>query len=526
MNLHHRPLFLLTIVYIFGIICAVQASLCQVVGMVVVGVMLFAGTLRFPRTVPRPVLGVLVAVFAVGFIRTGLYSRVPADDVSRYAEGKLVHLTGTVASDPESSGGRTSFVMDAARVRTYVGEYRTTGRVQVSLYRSQYGEDVSVPAPSYGEMLTIHGRLRVPMAALSSSGFDYGRYLARQRVFCTLSAGENEVAILAPAPRSVNAVASRFRSMLERTTGRLFPPIHGGLLLGILLGNYASLPLSVQSGFMRSGTMHLLAASGYNCGIVVLMVGWIMRKLTAPRSLTHLLLIISLWIFTLVVGPSPSIVRAAVMVSAFLTAYLLWRAPDMINVVFFAALIILAANPLSLFDVGFQLSFAAVLSIVLMMPMVEGLLTIDHAANRRSSVPIRCVMWLLQVLCETIALSLSAMLATWPITAYYFNYLSILSIPANVFTALLVIALTVTGVSSLALGLIWMPLGRIAASAASWVAGSMLTVVERLGSQPWSSLSVRSPSIAVIAIYYLAMLGVLEYAHRKAACAKRTARAD
>jgi len=530
MNLHHRPLFPFAIAYIAGIVCASEWRIHPFAGVGIAAGVFLAGCALSAKVGSRPVLGVLGAVFVLGFIRTAVYWQIPPGDISRYAEGKLVYLTGDVVSDPEPLGDAVRFVVRSHRLRTYTGEYPASGRVMVTLYAPRHeSKAVRRGGPFYGETVRIHGRLCKPPPPTNPGRPDYAEYLAHKRVYCTLSAGMEQAKVLRPAQCSLKWAASRFKAHLTAKALELFrPPVYARLLLGILLGNYASLPLDVQAAFMRSGTMHLLAASGYNCGVIIGIFGYLMRRLTTPRAAMHWLLIALLWGFTLIAGPGPSIVRAAVMVSAFLAAYLLWRAPDMVNIVLFAGLLILGANPLSLYDAGFQLSFAAVLGIVLILPLIkpkarEWLAPTWKRGEKPPGRIARWTLWAARNIVAAVLLSIVAAVATWPIAAYYFNYVSSVNIIANAFTAVLVLFLTAAGIAALFLGSIWSALGHIAALPGTALAGTMLGVVTELGSHPWSSFSVRSPSPIFIALYYLVLLGVLEYAYRQAACAQRMA---
>ena len=528
MNLHHRPLFLFTIVYICGIVCAVQSGMHVLAGFAVAGGLFLAGCAVPANVIPRPVVLVLAAFFAVGFIRAGAFLQVPLNDVSQHAEDKLVYLTGTIASDPEPLGDRTRFVLKANKVGTYTGEYPISGQTMVTLYQPRYGQK-SLPIPSYGETIMIHGRLRKPQPASYPGAMDYGKYLVHKRIFCTLSGSLDEVKTLKPAAWSLKWIAVKLKTTLTSKAFQLFPPVHAMLLIGILLGDYASLPSDVQVAFMRSGTLHLLAASGYNCGVVIGIFGFLLHRVTSPRKATHWLLIALIWMFALIVGPGPSILRAAVMVTAFLAAYLFKRAPDMINIVFFSCLVILGANPLMLYDVGFQLSFAAVLAIVLILPMPFFERVNDWFAPVRRhgrKPPGRLIRWMLSLaryIAAAILLAAVVFIVTWPITAYYFNYISTVSLFANALVALLVVALTAAGIAALSLGWIWSALGHIVAPIVMGISGLMLGIVIGLGMHPWSSISVRSPSPVFIFIYYLVLLGVLEYVYRKTASVKTMA---
>jgi len=516
-----RPLFLITIAFVGGIVCAAQETLRPLAGLVVTAGILLAGALIPRKLVPRPIIGMVAAVFIIGFVRTACWRQTPPGDISQYAEGKLVYLTGTVASDLEPVGNNIHFVLRTTGVKNYVGEYPASGNVMVTLYRSSFTDD-GMKAPSYGEVIRIHGRLRNPPEPSNPGAFDYSTYLARKRVFCVLSANGSELAVVQTPTWNLARLGASFKQVLVSRASRLFPPVHSALLLGILLGNYAALPLHIQGAFMRSGTMHLLAASGYNCAVIVGIFGWILHRLTTPRVVTHWVLIGLLWGFTLVVGASPSIVRAAVMVTAFLIAYLIWRAADMVNLVLFAGLVILGVNPMSLYDVGFQLSFSAVLGIVLLMPLVQKVIhnwltATWYADLKPPSRFSRLVLYGAQDIVLALALSIVAGLWTVPITMYYFNYLSTVSILANALVALLVVLLTAVGIAALALGAIWLPLGHAAAVLGTAITEAMLRIVVGLGNHPWSSLSVPSPKPILLAVYYLVLLGVSDYAYRKAA---------
>ncbi len=499
----------------------------------VVGLLLCAGVfagLLARKTVARPVVAMLIAVFAIGFIRTSMHRQIPEGDISRYAEGKLVQLTGAIVSDVDPMEDDARFALRAMRIKTYTGEFAAHGLVQVRVRRSQYSEEKGT-IPCYGQTVRIHGRLVLPHGASNPGAFDYGHYLARKQVFCTISGYASEVEILKPAAGSPRAVALRFRTALGDMAARILPPTDAALLMGILFGGYASLPLDVQAAFMRSGTMHLLAASGYNCAIVIIIFGWILRKLTVPRTVTHWMLIALVWLFTLVAGPCPSIVRAAVMVTVFLLAYLIWRAPDTYNIVCAAILVILGINPMDLYDIGFQLSFSAVFAIITTMPLVEPpvrrwLTLSPRVWEKRPDWISARTTYLSQDITIAVVVSTVAGIWTWPITCYYFNYLSLVAVIANALVALLIVMLTAAGIVALVLGWIWLPLGHAAGMAAGFITEAVLRIVTGLGTHPWSSLSVRSPHPGLIALYYLALIGVLEYAHRKASRSQGVARTD
>ncbi|MGB9589031.1 MAG: ComEC/Rec2 family competence protein, partial [Armatimonadota bacterium] len=335
-----------------------------------------------------------------------------------------------------------------------------------------------------------------------------------------------DLSVLSRPRKNLVWVATRARSLLESRTLALFPSVEGKLILGILLGNYALLSPEMQIAFMKSGTMHLLAASGFNCGIIVGIFGYLMYKLTIPRTVRHLLLIALLWMFAIMVGAGPSIIRATVMVSAFLAAYLLWRYPDLPNLVLFAALVILGVNPLALFDVGFQLSFTAVLAIMLVMPLVNPWIQTFFspliATSRTAFHPHRWILSASLCIVTAVALSMASTIGTWPITAHYFNYVSVVAVLANAITALLVVLLTGIGLTALAASVLSPVIAYPFSLVGKLLADLMLAVVMELGSHSWSCISVSSPSWVFMFLYYALVLWVLTHVSKTNGAIKGT----
>lgn len=516
MKLHTRPLFIFAAAYILGIISATFLHAGPLLG-VGFGIGLYILLLLLPsRIMHRWVAAIIACVFVIGFVHTFVWMSVPSGDVSEYAKGKMVTVVGRVVSDPQVNNDRISFILSNSGIKTYVGEYPVSGRTMMSVYVPRYLHETP-RIPCYGETVRVHGRLSKPLPPSNAGSSNYKQYLARQRVFSTLSATCRDIVTVDPPRWSVTGIAMSFKSALSLRTSELFSHMHSELLLGILLGEYAGLPIDIQNMFMRSGTMHLLAASGYNCGIVVGIFGCLMYRLTAPRTWRHTLLIILLWMFALVAGGGPSIIRASIMTSAFLAAYLLMRASDTLNIILFSAMIILGVNPLFLYDVGFQLSFAAVIAVILITPILDvhtGHWFVAESGND-TSVLGRGVLWCARIITGSVIISVVASLATWPITAYYFNYVSVVAIIANAFTAILVLMLTGFGIAALVIAAVLPSIGHIASLPAEWCMVSMLSIVGGLSEITWSLISIPAPPVWFILVYYSACIGVLEYVYRK-----------
>ena len=183
-----------------------------------------------------------------------------------------------------------------------------------------------------------------------------------------------------------------------------------GILTAMTLGDKSHLDSGLRETYSVVGAAHVLALSGLHLMIiytvVATLVGWYRW-----RMLSQLLIILAVWTFAFLVGLSPSVTRAALMVSIYALLAVGYRQRMTLNTLAFAAGIMLIVNPLTIYDVGFQLSFMAVLAIVLFNPLLQGIIPL-HVQQRHR--------WLTS-LWSLVTVSLSAQLGTAPLIAYYFG---------------------------------------------------------------------------------------------------------
>jgi ComEC/Rec2-related protein len=191
------------------------------------------------------------------------------------------------------------------------------------------------------------------------------------------------------------------------------------LALALIAGYRENLDEEVVSSLRENGLAHILAISGLHTGIVFLIIGIILYplRLIVNNRLYYLLLIIAIWLYALVSGLCVSVCRASLMISLVLLGKMLYKGISMFNIVCCSAFVLLCINPYYLFDVCFQLSFSAVLSIMIFNPlfrrvMISNNILIDKALN-------------------ILSMTLSAQVLTLPINIYYFNQLPLFFLVAN-----------------------------------------------------------------------------------------------
>jgi len=185
------------------------------------------------------------------------------------------------------------------------------------------------------------------------------------------------------------------------------------VLVAMTLGDKSALTKELRETYSVTGASHILALSGLHLGIIYLLL----FRLTLGRRrswLSQVVIILSIWAFAFLTGLSTSVVRSATMISIYALFSVAGRHRSPVNILCFTAIVMLLVNPASLFDIGFQLSFSAVLAILLLMPLFESFFPEHYFAGR----PLQRYIY------NMVGLSVAAQIGVAPLIAYYFGRFS------------------------------------------------------------------------------------------------------
>ena len=364
-------------------------------------------------------------LLGVGLLGMARYAFHPASpcltpaDVGFYADGSNVVLTGLVSGYPEERPNGFRYVITARKILTSGGKkLRVRGMVLVIT-------DRSAPPLKYGDEVEIQGRLTIPKVF---SDFDYRAYLARKGINSIVQRPGN-VRILDRGRgsafwRELYAVRDASRAQIES----LLPEPEASLLDGILLGIESTIPKELYDRFNRTGTSHIIVISGFNitivAGLLMLLFGRIMGERAGAVAA-----VVGIAVYTLFVGANPPVVRAAFMGMIYVLAISLGRQSTAAISLFFSAMLMTAINPLMLWDLGFQLSFAATLSLVLFSAPIEEWAAAKVRTMMSPSVAEKAISFLNDALIVTF----SAQILTVPLIAHSFHRVSLVSLPTNFF---------------------------------------------------------------------------------------------
>ena len=297
---------------------------------------------------------------------------------------------------------------------------RTTGRARV--YLRNINKELN-----YGDEVLIKGDLRDPKGVRNPGGFNQKAYLERQGIRALFYGdSQTEVRILNRHQGNfLKEKALEVKDSLSRSFSSAFDKRDAGFLKALFLGERGDLDDDFKDLFIKTGTMHILAVSGFNIGFLTMTLFLFLRFFRISKNIKLWLTLGLVWVYCLLVGWQSPVARASVMATVLIAGQLLGRKPNILNSLGLAALLILIINPKQLFDVGFQLSFIAVFAIARLLPIF-----FEHPeAWPNEKWTVREKAW--RYLRELFWVSFVCLVATLPITVENFYIVTPLSLLAN-----------------------------------------------------------------------------------------------
>jgi len=434
---------------------------------------LFGGGLRFPSSLPA------------------------ADEHSLcfYNDTGVVEIQGRVAQQPDIRDGYCLLTFSASEVTVNGDSKEVSGTALIRVPR--------YPTYRYGDVLKIIGKLERPP---QFEDFDYETYLAHQGIRSVIYYPGVEVLHHRQGLKPLQWIYS-LRERLSASLARALPEPQSSLAQGILLGLRGNIPDSLDQAFSRTGTAHLLAISGLHVGIILVMfLSLGILIFGRQRSIYIWLAFALMWLYVLLVGMRPPVIRAATMGSLFLVAEYLGRQRSAIIALAFAAAVMVGIQPHILWSVSFQLSFSAMVGLILLFPHFQAWGRKGVAAISGDRVALVTTG---NMVTDVFAASLAAIVAVWPLVAYYFGVVSLTALPATFLSLPALPAIIVTSALVAFAGLF----SLIVAQVLGWLAWLFLSylvlVVRGFDALPYSSLELTAVSGWHVWGYYAILAGVI-----------------
>lgn len=375
--------------------------------------------LLFRRRPPFGLWLLMIGAFCMGNARYSATAReIDAGQIAFYNSRDDIELVGIVIDEPQVSDSWQQIILEAEKVSLPDGQNQEVEGL-VLLRTGQY------PEMPYGARLQIDGLLEAPF---NNPEFNQREYWARHYIYSQIF--PTQVMILSegngnPIKNGIFSVKDRAR----QTIRSMLPDPEAALLTGILLGDDSGIPPVLAEQFRITGLTHIIAISGFNIAILTGILLVVSKPFLGQRR-SAWFVILGITLYTILVGADAAVVRAAIMGALFVIAARLMGRPTFAPAgLFTAAIIMTVINPFILWDIGFQLSFAATLGLMLYVGPVsqwaEGRLQPRFGPEYARKAT--------QLMAEVLFATLAATLVTLPIILYHFGQLSLISPLANLF---------------------------------------------------------------------------------------------
>jgi competence protein ComEC len=402
------PLIYLSCAWVAGIFAGASVALHPAI--------VFIGLIPLPllfwfRRQRRAII--LTSLCVIAFLGGAIYfqSGRPANDETSlqfYNERGTVEIKGVVDTEPEVRDRVSHLRLAAGEIKLNGGWQSVSGTVLMFVPR--------YPAYEYGDQIRVTGYLETPPQL---DDFDYRSYLAHQGIHSTMLYPDIEKLSGGRGSRPQQLLYA-LRSRLSQSLVEVLPEPQASLAQGIVLGNRSTIPDSLETAFSQSGTTHLLAISGLHLGILTVMLIALGIRLFGRRHYIYVwLALVIIWLYALITGMHPPVTRAAIMASLFLAAELLGRQRSTISALTFAAAIMVGLNPQILWQASFQMSFLAMTGLIFIFPPLQAA---GEKAIRATLGEYGAAASAASMAVDSLSASLGAILAVWPLIAYYFRH--------------------------------------------------------------------------------------------------------
>jgi len=468
-----RPMILVSLLFILGITIQSNLNLPIWFLCVIVCVLITIALYHWQSGV------LLILIVLSGCLRVGFDEMVPLTHLSKFiARADSVYdVRAVVLEVGETRKGSPRYHL---RPQTINQQMISDGSIIL------YSKDI-VQAVNPGDTLIGHLLLNKPRDKRNPHEFNYRDYLKGKNIFYEAFLEDTHDVFIRPrAASSVSLLLLDMQDLISSHFHKYLTPRSAGILSALILGEKSEIDDSTRTNFANTGVIHVLAVSGLHVGYVSLILITIFGLFRLPHQIQMGSVIAGLLFYVGLTGAAPSVMRASIMASLMIIGSLLERKSDILNMLASAAFIILLISPAQLDNIGFQLSFLAVLSIVTLFPIFKRV--VSELPLSKSGF----VGKLLFPILDLFLVSLAAQLGTLAITIFYFNKIPIVSLLANLVVVPLIGVIVATGMSFLILGSLFPILATLWAATIEGAVDFMLWFVQLCAQVDWAYVTMRS----------------------------------
>jgi competence protein ComEC len=409
-------------------------------------------------------------------------------------KGRFVVVKGNIDNDPliknSSYGRRYSFVFNVDEVKLDKIWRKTYGRILVNSFQNQRFY--------YGQRLILQGKIyKAPKFEISNK-FNYREHLKKNGIFGILSIKKDSTPIIVDenSANLIKKFSFSLRGKLRKQIVNYLPSLEANLLRAILLGERQYIPKFLRKIFVQTGTVHILAISGLHIGIIAFIFLTFLKVIRIPRKIRYLITVLFLVFYVFIAGARTSVIRATIMSIVLLGGFIFEKETDILNSLALACFLILLFNPSQLFDIGFQLSFVSVMSIVIFSPKIEN--CVYKLFSKKNKISF--FLW------RSLSVSLAVWLAVLGFIVYNFNIITPITVFANLFIIPFMVIVIALGLCFIVISLILPSVGFIFASSSTASLFLLVKITYLLSRIPGAYFYTPNLALYLIFIYYFMLL--------------------
>lgn len=464
-----RPLLYMLTFYIFGILLG-QLKEPSFVALFFIPIIIF--TFLSYKHYMWKVIFIFPFVTLLGIVILNLNVK-PSNNFIEQNVNKNVEILSRVIDIDYTSTGKQKVILKTNSITIDNLKLNTKLKIQ-AIFNS--GVEVE-----FGQIVLVKGKLETFDFPRNPGGFNEKLYMQTKRIDYKMFA---EILSKGKIVNSFDSYIYKLHKKIKNMYETILPLKEASVLEAMLLGDKQNLDTSVKEVYRKSGISHILAISGLHISIISALLWLVLDTLKLNKRVSSTIILTVLIIYCIFTGNSVSTTRAVIMIGIILFGNIIYYQSDIYTSIATAAFVLLIYQPLYLYDVGFQLSFGAVISIIVLSPVLE----------RVYFIPKTIRLYLIS--------TLAASLGTYPIIAYHFNTISVIGIVVNLLVLPLASILVCFGIISTVVSFIWIELGKFLCGIVYFILVFYENICTIASNIPFSQIVTGQPNLILIFIYY------------------------
>ncbi|MCA6072846.1 MAG: ComEC family competence protein [Endomicrobium sp.] len=403
-------------------------------------------------------------------------------------DNAIISVEGKIISAPESVKNRKRFILKTSTVNGNILNEKI-------IVNSPAGYSVS-----YGDIISIEGKLKKPFSSAFPLVFDYQKYLARNEIYTILDISSFEY--IESNHNIIKNFAFKFQQDMINKIDAFFQRPCSDILKSLLIGDKSSLTHDTKNTFSDSGVMHILVVSGLHVGFIGAIALFVLKLTGLSLKKASLLSVPFVFFYVFATGTNPPALRSAVMFACIFFSLALDREPLIYNSLALSALSILIFQPQQLFTASFQMSYGATIGIICFYNNIFNLF--KEVKNK-----------ILRFFCGVLSVTISAQILLIPMCMYYFGKVSIISFVTNIIVVPLVGTILYMGVFFYFLTFLFQYTAILCSDVLSIILNFVLLVTTTLGGLKYVTVIIQKPTILQLILFFIFLSSMLMFRDKK-----------